>query len=165
MFYLAFRSLVSKQQAFGKFAEMKSVKVMISYEYNVRLHFFFSSCNIYISWKRKTGILSCEAHFITSAQFLCCYYMFFADSKDVIMHKKIHRKKGYRGHKQDDSAKDVIPTPPPSTPTPTPSTTLETEDVDVDAQSAEDMRKETVSTETTGNISLHIFCDGRCIQD
>ena len=91
--------------------------------------------------------------------------LIFAESKDVA-HKKIHRKKGYRGHKQEDNAKDVIPTPPPSTPTPTPtpSTTLKTEDVDLDAQSAEDMRKEAVSTETTGNnfaimlfVSLVLF--------
>ncbi len=52
-----------------------------------------------------------------------------------------------------DNGKDVIPTPPPTptqTPASTPTTTLETEDVDLNAQSAEDMRMESLATESPG---------------
>ena len=107
-------------------------------------HFYFS----------RMTIVSRQNYFQLQTIQMNIFLFVLSESKDVILHKKMHRRKGYRGHKQEENTKDVIPTPPPltPTPTPTPSTTLETEDVDLDAQSAEDMRRESVSTETTGTF-------------
>ena len=80
----------------------------------------------------------------------------FPDFKKEIQRKRLHRKKGLRGQKANnivDHGKDVIPTPPPTptqSPASTPTTTLETEDVDLNAQSAEDMRMESLATESPG---------------
>ena len=119
------------------------------------------TCFLHRFYLPRITIVSEQSYFQLQTIQMNIFLFVLPESKDVILHKKMHRRKGYRGHKQEENTKDVIPTPPPSTPTPTlsPSTTLETEGVDLDAQSAEDMRRESVSTETTGTfmpkITLH----------